>query len=88
MTGTYDGPMSILRQSKEEMKGFKSHRLVLDLSLLGWQILSFFTLEMANFFYVKPYATSCQIIFYHTLLQKTDAGGQSLPAKGTGSTKV
>lgn len=36
MTGTYDGPMSILRQSKEEMKGFKSHRLVLDLSLIGW----------------------------------------------------
>ena len=69
MTGTYDGPMSILRQSKEEMKGFKSHRLVLDLSLIGWQLLSFFTLGIANF-YVKPYATSCQIVFYHTLLQK------------------
>ncbi len=87
MTGTYDGPMSILRQSKEEMKGFKSHRLVLDLSLLGWQILSFFTLGMANF-YVKPYATSCQIIFYPYPPSKTDAGGQSLPAKGAGSTKV
>lgn len=68
MTGTYDGPLSILRQSREEMKGFKSHRLVLDLSLLGWQILSFFSLGVADF-YVKPYTTSCQIIFYHTLLQ-------------------
>ena len=80
MTGTYDGPMSILRQSKEEMKGFKSHRLVLDLSLIGWQLLSFFTLGIANF-YVKPYATSCQIVFYHTLLQKRMQAGSRFQQK-------
>ena len=80
MTGTYDGPMSILRQSKEEMKGFKSHRFVLDLSLIGWQLLSFFTLGIANF-YVKPYATSCQIVFYHTLLQKRMQAGSRFQQK-------
>ena len=42
--------------SKEMMTGQKWKAFVLDLSFIGWNILSIFTLGMLSVFYVSPYA--------------------------------
>ncbi len=47
---------------KNKWKFFK-----LDLSFLGWQILSVFTLGLLNFLYVNPYIAGCRAELYATL---------------------
>lgn len=43
------------RISKEMMDGQKLDAFVLDLSFIGWNILSAFTMGILNIFYVNPY---------------------------------
>ena len=66
--GDYKGAFGILRQSHETMKGFRSNRLVLDLTLVGWYFLNYFTRDVIGF-YTMPYFINCQIAFYDQIKQ-------------------
>jgi len=66
--GDYKGALGVLRQSRETMKGFRSNRLVLDLTLFGWYFLNYFTRDVIGF-YTMPYFINCQIAFYDQIKQ-------------------
>ena len=66
--GDYKGAFGVLRQSRETMKGFRSNRLVLDLTLVGWYFLNYFTRDVIGF-YTMPYFINCQIAFYDQIKQ-------------------
>ena len=66
--GDYKGAFGVLRQSRETMKGFRSNRLVLDLTLIGWYFLNYFTRDVIGF-YTMPYFINCQIAFYDQINQ-------------------
>lgn len=66
--GDYKGAFGVLRQSRETMKGFRSNRLVLDLTLIGWYFLNYFTRDVICF-YTMPYFINCQIAFYDQIKQ-------------------
>ena len=66
--GDYKGAFGVLRQSRETMKGFRSNRLVLDLTLVGWYFLNYFTRDIIGF-YTMPYFINCQIAFYDQIKQ-------------------
>ena len=66
--GDYKGAFGVLRQSRETMKGFRSNRLVLDLTLIGWYFLNYFTRDVIGF-YTMPYFINCQIAFYDHITQ-------------------
>ena len=66
--GDYKGSFGVLRQSRETMKGFRSNRLVLDLTLIGWYFLNYFTRDVIGF-YTMPYFINCQIAFYNQIKQ-------------------
>ena len=66
--GDYKGAFGVLRQSRETMKGFLSNRLVLDLTLIGWYFLNYFTRDVIGF-YTMPYFINCQIAFYDQIKQ-------------------
>ena len=66
--GDYKGAFGVLRQSRETMKGFHSNRLVLDLTLIGWYFLNYFTRDVIGF-YTMPYFINCQIAFYDQIKQ-------------------
>lgn len=50
--------------SKQMMKGNKWNTFVLDLSFLGWQILSAITIGILGIFYVNPYVESTNAELY------------------------
>ena len=66
--GDYKGAFGVLRQSRETMKGFRSNRLVLDLTLVDWYFLNYFTRDVIGF-YTMPYFINCQIAFYDQIKQ-------------------
>ena len=66
--GDYKGAFGVLRKSRETMKGFRSNRLVLDLTLVGWYFLNYFTRDVIGF-YTMPYFINCQIAFYDQIKQ-------------------
>ena len=66
--GDYKGAFGVLRQSRETMKVFRSNRLVLDLTLVGWYFLNYFTRDVIGF-YTMPYFINCQIAFYDQIKQ-------------------
>lgn len=53
--------------SRKMMNGNKWKLFVLDLSFIGWIILSVFTLGILGIFYVNPYIYSTYAEFYNTL---------------------
>lgn len=57
--------------SKQMMKGNKWKLFVLDLSFIGWEILSLFTFGLLNIFYVNPYKIATNVELYELL--KKDA---------------
>lgn len=48
-------PMDVIKKSKQMMDGYKWQAFVLDLSFLGWEILSMLTVGILGLFYVNPY---------------------------------
>lgn len=54
-------------RSKQMMTGNKWNAFVLDLSFIGWNILSSFTLGILGIFYVKPYYYQTCAALYETL---------------------
>lgn len=53
--------------SREMMDGQKWNAFVLDLSFLGWHLLSLLTLGILEIFYVAPYVQSTNAALYETL---------------------
>jgi len=55
-------------RSKELMKGQKWRTFVLDLSFLGWDILSLFTARILEMLYVGPYKNMTEAALYERLV--------------------
>ncbi len=64
-------PMEALRASSELMKGHKGERFVLDLSFLGWSILS--ALSVYGFILLNPYYETAAANFYVELADNRPA---------------
>ena len=54
-------------ESKEMMTGNKWKAFVLDLSFIGWQLLSILTLGLLSVFYVNPYKFSTNAALYEAI---------------------
>lgn len=54
-------------KSKEMMKGQKWNAFVLDLSFIGWILLSVITFGLLDIFYVAPYMNLTRAQLYYTL---------------------
>lgn len=72
------GAKETLDRSREMMKGHKWELFVLDLSFIGWFLLSIVTFGIADIFYVHPYYTSTHAAFYEAL--KAQETGIPTPA--------
>ena len=57
----------VAAESKEMMSGNKWRAFVLDLSFIGWHILSLFTLGLLTIFYVSPYQYSTNAALYEAI---------------------
>ena len=72
-------------RSKYLMKGEKLHAFLLDLSFIGWWILSIFTCGILLTFYVLPYEMSTEATLYEALrylkLQDQGAAPETVPAE-------
>ena len=55
------------RLSKQMMEGQKWEAFVLDMSFIGWEFLSAFTLGILGIFYVSPYAHLTDAALYNEL---------------------
>lgn len=53
--------------SKKMMKGNKWKTFILDLSFLGWELLSIFTIGLLNIFYINPYKVATTVELYEVL---------------------
>ncbi len=60
------GIMEAIRKSKQMMVGHKMDLFVLDLSFIGWGLLSVITLGIATL-YVGPYVAATQAAFYDSI---------------------
>ena len=56
-----------LKISEEMMNGHKWDAFVLDLTFLGWKLLSIFTLGIAGVFYVNPYVYTTDAELYKAI---------------------
>lgn len=61
------GVMDCLRRSKEMTRGHKWNMFVLDLSFIGWQLLSGITCGILGVFYVNPYVQATNAELYVAL---------------------
>ena len=67
------GAREAITLSRKMMDGNKWRAFVLDLSFIGWLILSVLTLGLLGIFYVYPYVYSTHAELYKTLREQTDA---------------
>ena len=67
-------PMDAIRLSEQMMQGQKWNAFVLELSFLGWHILSSFTLGILEIFYVSPYVEATRAELYRKLKQSQNTG--------------
>lgn len=56
-----------IRLSREMMNGYKLYAFKMDLSFIGWYLLSLFTFNLLNIFYVNPYREAVYSEFYFNL---------------------
>ena len=63
------GVLSALKISKEITKGHKMDLFLMDLSFLGWTILSYLTCGILDL-WLKPYKTMAFTNAYHALLDE------------------
>jgi hypothetical protein len=57
----------VFAESRQMMDGQKLNSFVLDLSFLGWNLLSFVTLGILSVFYVMPYMNAAHAALYERL---------------------
>ena len=60
----------VFAKSREMMRGQKWRAFVLDLSFIGWGLLSALTLGLLGIFYVHPYRFCTNAELYHTLKEQ------------------
>ena len=58
------GPREIIKKSSAMMKGHKWKTFLLDLSYIGWMILSLFTFRLVGIFFSEPYRRSARAALY------------------------
>ena len=58
-------------ESKRMMQGQKWNAFVLDLSFIGWDILSGMTMGILGIFYVQPYKDGTHAALYEALRYRT-----------------
>lgn len=68
---SYESAFKIIRASRQMMKGYKGKRFVLDLTFIGWYLLSAITFGIASI-YVYPYVYTAQSLFYEAVLKEQD----------------
>ena len=68
---SYESAFKIIRTSRQMMKGYKGKRFVLDLTFIGWYLLTAITLGIASI-YVYPYVYTAQTLFYEAVLKEQD----------------
>ena len=61
----------IFEMSKEMMHGQKWSAFGLDLSFIGWILLTIITFGILGIFYVNPYIFSTEAALYDTLKEET-----------------
>ena len=66
-------PSEAFALSKQMMSGEKWNAFVLDLSFLGWVILSIFTCGILSLFYVNPYIYMTDAELYETLKRRVSS---------------
>lgn len=66
----YTSAFSIIKESRKIMKGFKLKRFILDLTFIGWALLSSITFGLVGI-HVIPYRNIAESIFYEELRQGT-----------------
>ena len=62
-----------LAESKKLMKGNKWRAFVLDLSFIGWELLSALSFGLAGIFFVDPYKASTDAALYESIKYGIDA---------------
>lgn len=77
-----------LSESKHMMDGNKWRAFVLDLSFLGWLLLSILTLGVLSVFYVAPYKRMTSAALYERLRYGTSAPALDAPASASGEPVV
>lgn len=60
-------PTQVIRRSREMMRGNKWKAFVLDLSFIGWYLLSILTAGLLNVFWTEPYRANAGAVFYNDL---------------------
>lgn len=60
-------PLKVLALSRQMMRGNKWKTFLLDLSFLGWNLLSLFTLRLLNPLFITPYALATNAELYMIL---------------------
>lgn len=63
------GPREAIRSSKDMMRGHKMELFLLDLSFIGWALLSILTLGI-GYFWLTPYQEASRAAFYRNLSPK------------------
>ncbi len=77
-----------LSESRRMMDGNKWRAFVLDLSFLGWQLLSILTLGVLSVFYVAPYKRMTSAALYERLRYESSAPALDAPAPANGEPVV
>lgn len=67
-------PNEAIRLSRRLMNGNKWKSFVLDLSFLGWEAASLFTLNILHYLYVAPYNGATYAEFYEAVKQESGYG--------------
>lgn len=70
------GAKQALKVSMKLMNGKKGELFVLDLSFLGWILLSGLTCGVLSIFYVSPYQTMTKTLWMRQLVAQAEANGE------------
>lgn len=72
------GAKQALKLSMKLMDGKKGELFLLDLSFLGWGLLSVLTFGALSVFYVSPYQTATQTLWIARVVEQAEANGELL----------
>lgn len=70
------GAKQALKLSMKLMNGKKGELFLLDLSFLGWILLSGLTCGVLSIFYVSPYQTTTKTLWMRQLVAQAEANGE------------
>ena len=60
-------PKEVITRSRKMMNGNKWRAFLLDLSFIGWALLSLITCGLVGLLYEEPYRRSARAALYHEL---------------------